>query len=332
MIRAIPVSETDESRLYREFFDPAFLSQRLGRSGHWEGAATQKLNLHDPVRHDDFQALLQARASDGASLLRRPPHEADRIGAWRITLSEDGPASVALWALAPAGYRAHLWEVHHQAVGAAMADFERGLNGRPWINNTEAPGRKSVLFAEFQAGATRQQSPRLHTNLFLFNLLFERGAPHRSLEPERVTPELGRLEAAYTAQFARGLRRILGDEIKMPHDLCLRFQGHPPQDGRQRQGLENRQLFAAWQQQAEGWGWGPERVGKLIVEARSRQTLSNWSQDLRKLLRLWTLSVRQREHSPLRVLSAMMEGHERKRNQAREHAARSQSHDQGMSH
>jgi hypothetical protein len=69
-----------------------------------------------------------------------------------------------------------------------------------------------------------------------------------------------------------------------------------------------------------------------MVEARSRQTLSNWSQDLRKLLRLWTLSVRQREHSPLRVLSAMMEGHERKRNQAREHAARSQSHDQGMSH
>ena len=48
-----------------------------------------------------------------------------------------------------------------------QADIElgwelRSLNGRPWFDNPDAPARKSVLFAEFEAGATRQQSAHPH--------------------------------------------------------------------------------------------------------------------------------------------------------------------------
>ena len=332
MIRAIPINETDGNDLYREFFDPAFVSQRLGTPGHWQGVAAQTLRLTDPVRLDDFRSLLQGCASDGEALIRREPYEAGRTAAWRITLAEDGPASVALWALLPAGYRTPLRQVHTQAVHAAIADFEHGLNGRPWFDNREGPGRKSVLFAEFQGGATRQQAPRLHTNLFLFNLRFQKGGETRSFAAEEVSREAPRMGAVYTRTFAQGLSRILGHQVQIPPELCLRLEAHPLRDSGHPQGLESRRLFAAWQQQAQTWGWGPERVGKLIGEARSRPTLANWNLDGQKALRFWALWLRAPEHSPLRVLSAMMEGHERKRSQSREQAARHQSHDQGMSH
>jgi hypothetical protein len=337
MIRVIPLKETDGNRLYREFFAPEFVRQRLGTPGYWQGTAAQKLGLTDQVRLGDFQSLLHGRAANGEALIRRQPVEPDRLAAWRITLTEAGPASVALWALAPGPYGARVRTAHNQAVHAAITEFERELNNRPWFDNPDAPGRKSVVFAEFQAGATRQQAPRLHTNLFLFNLLFQKGVETRSFTAEEVTRQCSRLEAAYTKRFTQELTHMLGARVQLPAELCVRLEAHPPASS-DRAGervhtprLEGHQLLAAWRQQARASGWGPERVGAAIAEARSRPTWANWNQDSRKLLRAYGLWLRGPEHSAQRVMSAMVRGHEAQRSQSAQQPARPSTQQQSQS-
>jgi len=333
MMRVIPLKETEGDRLYREFFAPEFVPQRLGTPGHWQGVAAQKLSLSGQVRLDDFQSLLQGRAANGEALIRREPLEPERLAAWRITLADGGPASVALWALAPGPYGARVRRAHNHAVHAAITEFERELNNRPWFDNPDAPGRKSVVFAEFQAGATRQQAPRLHTNLFLFNLLFQKRVETRNFTAEEVTRQCSRLEAVYTKRFTQELSRILGARVQVPAELCVRFQAHPRgSSDRAGERLEGRQLFAAWRQQAQAWGWGPERVGEAIAEARSRPTWANWNQDGRKLLRVHALWLRRPEHSPQRVLFAMVRGCEARRSQSAQQPAQHSTPQQSQSH
>jgi hypothetical protein len=201
------------------------------------------------------------------------------------------------------------------------------------VDNREAPGRKSGLFAEFQAGATCHQGPRLHTNLFLFNLQFQKGAEHRRFALEDLNRDIPRIGVVYDQAFAKGLKHLFGREIELSPQLSLRFEGHPLRGVGQELKLTNRDLFGAWREQAKGWGWGPERGGRLIAEARAQPTLSNLGQDGRKLLQMWLLWLRKPEHSPVRVLSAMMEGRDRKPQQSEQAPTRKQrSHEQGMSH
>jgi len=260
MIRINPIYAKDGDRLYREFFEQQFRTHRLGAPGNWHGGAAQKLRLTEPVQVGVFSSLLRGLTPEGEALVGRQPQRADRAAAWRITLTDAGPASVVLWALSPSVYRLRIRRAHTHAVRAVITDFESGLNGRPWFDNPDAPGRKSALFAEFQAGATRQQAPRLHTNLFLFNLLFQKGAKTRTFAPEEVKQQWLRMNAVYTRTLGKELSRILGHQVQIPAELSVRFDAHPlnglPDPDRRvaPQALENRELFAAWQQQARGWG------------------------------------------------------------------------------
>ena len=336
MIRINPIYEKDVDRLYREFFEPQFRTQRLGAPGNWHGGAAQKLSLTEPVQAGAFSSLLRGLTPEGEALVGRQPQRADRAAAWRITLTDAGPASVVLWALSPSVYRLRIRRAHTHAVRAVITDFESGLNGRPWFDNPDAPGRKSALFAEFQAGATRQQAPRLHTNLFLFNLLFQKGTKTRTFAPEEVKQQWLRMDAVYTRTLGKELSRILGNQVQIPTELSVRFDAHPlngsPDPDRRvvPQALENRELFAAWQQQARGWGWGPERVADLIAKSRSSQSWSNWNQDCRKLVRSWAVWLKTPTHSPQRVWQGMLRGREEKT--SRPTQQQSQSHSHGMSH
>ena len=141
------------------------------------------------------------------------------------------------------------------------------------------------------------------------------------------------MAVAYEKAFAKGLQRLFGREVEISPHLSLRFEGHPLRGPGQEPRVANRELFGAWREQAKGWGWGPERVGKLIAEARAQPTLANLSQDSQKLLQMWTLWLRKPEHSPVRVLPAMMEGRDRKPHQRGCQATGPQrSHEHGRSH
>ncbi|HMW45054.1 MAG TPA: hypothetical protein PKD47_04130, partial [Solirubrobacterales bacterium] len=64
---------------------------------------------------------------------------------------------------------------------------------------------------------------------------------------------------------------------------------------RPNQPLQNAELFAAWQAQAQSWGWGPARIRQMMLEARP--TWSNLIQDCKTLGRLWSIWTRHPEHS-----------------------------------
>lgn len=331
MITITPICEQDGDRHYRAFFRPEFLAERLGRPGQWQGGAVTKLGLSGPVQQDVFTSLLHGRTPEGEELLRPSALASNRVLGWRINLTADGPANT-LWALSSGPLRGRMQLGHAHAARTAAADFENTLNGRPWLNNPHAPGLRSVLFARFQAGASPKQTPRLETTLFLFNLVFQNGMENRGLKPEYVAAQQPRLHSTFATTLATTVLKVVGGRIRVPTQLSLRFEGHPPANsvrpaGWQRASpLKGPELFAAWQQQARSWGWGPERTMQMVDHARP--TWSNLVQDYKTLGRLWAVWAFHPTHSPLRVREVLSRSSEKSHAQQ----SKSRGHDHGMSH
>ncbi len=332
MVLITPIHEGDVDRLRREFFRPEFLEHRLGKPGQWQGGAVPRLGLKGPVESKAFANLLQGRTPEGEPLLRPSAPEQNRVLGWRITMASEGSVN-ALWGLSKGALRGRMQLIHAQAVQRVVVDFENTLNGRPWLNNPDACGRKSVLVAKFQSGASRRQTPRLETNLFLFNVLFEKGGQNRTFNLKYVLAQQGRMRSVYAAKIETAMSPLLADrQAQALTTLSWHFESHPPGDAttgarlaRERL-LPGRELFNAWQDQARGWGWRPEQMRSLIHAAGSRPSLTNWMRDARTLGRVWAIWVRQPAHSLQRVRIALA-GRE-----TRTHTKSAQSKDHGMSH
>lgn len=74
-----PIHESEGDRRYREFFHPEFAAQRLGKPGYWQGGATVRLGLRNPVQSEVFAALLLGRTPEGERLLAKPLAETPRV-------------------------------------------------------------------------------------------------------------------------------------------------------------------------------------------------------------------------------------------------------------
>lgn len=324
-----PIYEGDVDRLRREFLRQEFLEHRLGKPGQWQGAAVPRLELKGPVESKAIAHLLQGRTLEGEPLLRPSAPERNRVLGWRAS---EGPVN-ALWGLSKGALRGRMQLIHAQAVQRVVVDFENTLNGRPWFNNPDARGRKSVLVAKFQSGASRRQTPRLETNLVLFNVLFEKGRENQTLDSKYVLAQQRRMRSVYAAEMQPVTAPLLtGRHAQALATLARHFERHPPGDATparrlaRAQPLAGRQLFAAWQAQARSWGWHPEQMTGLIHAAGSRPTLTNWLRDARTLGRVWSIWVRQPAHSLQRVRTSL------ENREPKTHAKVTQSKDHGMSH
>lgn len=332
MIQITPIRERDGNQLHREFFTPEFIAYRLGRPGQWQGSAAAKLGLSKAVEPEVFTNLLQGRSAEGESLLRNPGRLSDRILGWRISLAAEAPTSV-LWGLSPPVIRGRIQAAHANAVRHALTDFESHLNGRPRIENPYAPGRTSTIFAKFHSGASVQQTPRLETNVFLFNLVFQSGHENTVFTPKRVAGQGRRMHSVYQRAMGRAVARTIGTNVSLSDELTLRFEGHPPGTGDARRSarvryLPGHELFDRWQQQAMPWGWGPARTSEWIGKNRSRLTVSNLVEDARTIGRLWAIALRHPAHSPHRVGEVIAASWSRSQTTT----AGSGSQDKGMSH
>ena len=325
--------EGSNDALYRGFFQSKFRDLCLGRMGVWLGGAVQKLGLSNPVEQGVFAKLLQGKTAAGEPLLARSLPDPGRVAAWRFTL-EAGDAVSALWALAPSVLRARIQIAHARAVQGAIADFESSLNGRPWINNTFARGHRSTLAATFQSGATRYQSPRLATTVFLLSLDFRNAMPTGELASEALQRGQERMRSVYANNVDSAVLRMLGHQQLIPDELARRLHGNtiPHLGSKTRhelaQPIPGRELFTVWQKQATALGWGQEKITKLFREARLERTWQNLIQDCQTAHRMWRVWVRQPHRSLTRVGQAMEKGLAKKTAQA----SKSQSHDHGMSH
>lgn len=332
MIKIDAIRESDGDRLHREFFRPEFIDYRLGRPGHWQGSAAGKLGLTGPVEPGVFEKLLEGRSPEGETLLRPAVAQPNRVLGWRISVAADASTSV-LWALAPPVVRGRIVTAHADAIRLALGEVERHLNGRPWIENPNAPGRISTLTAKFHSGASSQQIPRLETNVFLFNLVFQTGKENASFTREQATGQGRLIHSAYQRALRSEITRAIGANAKLSSEFTLRFEEHPPGSGKSHrsdwaQRVPSRELFDRWQEQALKWGWGPQRTTEMIRESKSRLTMSNLIEDARTLGRLWAIAVGHPAHSPQRVGEVLAQS----RSRSDASTVGSRDHDKGMSH
>jgi hypothetical protein len=295
------IHELDADSHQREFFRPDFITRRLGRFGQWQGGISLKLDLHNPIEPEVFSKLLQGRNPKGELLVQRLPMEKPRAQGWRFSLTAESSVSV-LWALSPDVARKRIRYAHNQAVRAAVADFENVLNGRPWFDNVYDSQRKHTLFAKFHSGATREQVPRLETNLFLFNLVLRRGGVVESLTTEQVKAQQSRMESIYKQELNREIIRALGSRVELPKDMSEWMQNTPPlgQSKTWRfdnlRPLEGSQLFKAWQEQGRMCGCGPEKVMAMLHEARQRPKIRNSIEDYVRFIRTKSIQLRYWSH------------------------------------
>jgi len=265
MISVSPIYQTQGDRPYREFFQPEFRSQRLGRPGQWQGRGAFLFALQNPVQLPAFQHLLAGRTPRRAEALW--PDSRDRRGelGWCLTFSAS-PSLTVLWALAPRLVRARLEHTHASSVRHALWNLERATRGENY------PG---AVFATFRCGAAWDQTPHLYTTAFLFNIAFHRDSSFGTYTTEQVFQQRFHLQTWYEEMRDTMLwrdigayREIRGVDLRIVgvrQELCRQFcfdSSFSPQrrdePGQQPRPLRSDQLFAAWQQQAQEWGWGPK--------------------------------------------------------------------------
>jgi hypothetical protein len=314
MISISPIHQTEGDRPYREFFQTEFCSQRLGRPGRWQGRGATLLSLQNPVELSAFQNLLAGRTPNGGEVLgsessARPPE----LG-WRITIGAS-PSLTVLWALAPQPVRARLEDTHASSVRHALWNFEAAVSGWDWRQDEGHDAFPAALLATFRCGAAWDQTPHLHTTAFLFNLAFHRDGTVGTFTTDQVRQQRFQLQTTYEQMRDTMLwgdigayREIRGADLRIvgvPQELCRRFCFDPsfsPQNavepGQRPKPLRSDQLFAAWSQKAEEWGWGPKQAGDFLREAR-------WERRLQDLVEQWRSGLSQGEQLAKRAVNSV---------------------------
>jgi len=328
------IYETERDRHCRAFFRPEFISQRLGKPGSWQGSAIDRLGLRNPIQAEDLATLLQGRTREGERLVRDPLSETNPVTGWRFNLTAEAPVSV-LWALAPPVVSARIRLAHNEAVQAAVTDFERTLNRRPWYATSQVPERQRTLFAKFSSGASRQQTPRLETSLVLCNFIIQRGnGGLSSFTQEEVNRRERRLQSVYKRTLETRVSWIVGGKIHIPNELCQRFLSRSdagPAKTNSMDGsrpLRGQQLFEAWQEQARGWGWGPMKVAALLRDAQEQTNVRNMVRDYGTVARLGRLWIHQR----VQAAKGDAEQPEKAPQAKQPEPAKKVERDQGMTH
>ena len=338
MISVSPIYQTDGDRLYREFFQPEFGSQRLGRPGHWRGSGAALLRLQDPVQLSAFENLLAGRTPSGAEALW-PESSARRheLG-WRLTISAS-PSLTVLWALAPRLVRARLEDTHGSSVRYALWNFEGAVSGWDWRQEEGHDKFPGALFATFRCGAAWDQTPHLHTTAFVFNLAFHHDGTVGTFTTDQVFQQRFQLQATYEQMRDTMLwgdigvyGEIPGVDLRIvgvPQELCQRFcfdSSFSPQGraepGQQPRPLRSEQLFAVWQRQAQGWGWGPKQAEEFLRHAR-------WERMLHDLGERWRFRLHQGEQLVKRARNSLRKLTPVRRSQD---PRSSQDKDQGQTH
>ena len=311
----IPIQELDGERAYRAFFTPEFLSQRLGKPGLWQGGAMDKLDLKNPVAPEPFGRLLQGLTPTGEALLGRLQLTPDRVQGWRLILRDDSPVST-LWAVAPTLVRARIQLAHNQAVRTALTDFEHTLNGRPFFHKDFDPRRQHIVFAKFHSGASQRQDPRLQTTVFLPNLIIRSQGLIEGFTPDQVERLDSQMQNTYAQALHARVLWVLGEKLQMPKELSKCFETEVAAHATQGRftanspPLEGRQLFAAWQDLAQQWGWGPEKVAGLLRDAKSQPTWRNRTEDWARLPRRFSLWLHEPHRSPMRIMKGLLKNQE----------------------
>jgi hypothetical protein len=331
-----PLYESHKDHAYREFFHAEAQARHLGAPGQWQGGSARKFQLQSPVQQPACVQLLRGRTPDGReSLLPRTFSREERVQGWRFSLVREGQLSV-LWALSPEQARGWIQLAHRKAVQAAVAEFERQLNGRPLFDNPHAPQRKTALFAKFHRAATSDQAPRLETTLFLFNFVLQPGQPATSYTPGQVKQYVARMQSAYHRVLQREMLWAMGHPVRLPNEMVARFQQEVATGLKQARQiasvslLSRPQLVAVWQEQARKIGWPPQQTAKLLREALSQPTWRNRIVNLQRFVQATSLRLRQSEHSPLHIALAQQGRHEP--SQSASSRTRPQQQDFGHSH
>ena len=284
MITISPIFEKDGDKPYREFFQPEFKSQRLGKQGYWQGEAVETLHLGNPVPLAAFQNLLHGYTPDGARRLVAESGGADRELGWQLTISASQSLSV-LWALAPARTRLRLEYTHFSSVRYALSCFEQAIHGWDGEGNLPRGKNPAGLFAAFRSGAAWDQSPHLHTTVFFFNLGLRPDGTAQTFTTDQVKNQRFNLRQSVEEMLVVMLwgdigayRLVQGAEQRLagvPEELSQKFFFDPNyrinRVGKVEEPvkpLPSSYLFSRWQAQAEQWGWGPKQAEAFLRDAR----------------------------------------------------------------
>lgn len=301
------IHQGEAERYAREFFRRDFETCRLGRTGLWQGELAAKLNLQNPVEPKVFGGLLKAITPDGDNWLAKPERADYRTQAWRFTLGQERKLGL-LYGLSPEMVRGRLRLAHGEAVRTSLKDFEQTLSGASWLNRHSGTPDKQVVFAKFQSGASPARMPQLATTVFLFNLIYKRGGGVEEFKHPQLEKMLERTQAVYQQTLLKGVTQVLGGPVRLPDELYLNLhaamsRGDPlPQIQPRQPVLEGKQLFAAWQEKAAKLGWGPDKLGRLLREAKLRPSLNNYMEQVGRFYRHEALD---HKHSPRAIIEGM---------------------------
>src|SRR3954470_4549651 len=159
------------SRYYTHLQRDDYYSRDGEPPGRWAGRGAERLSLHGPVTHTEFDAALRGIDPKTCERLAQLGGRGrEHAAGWDMTFSAPKSVSV-LWALSEAPERQMIAQAHRSAVLAATAHLEPpagwAARGRAGATREQTAG---LLMAQFDHHTSRESDPQLHTHAFIFNL------------------------------------------------------------------------------------------------------------------------------------------------------------------
>ena len=301
MITLTPIYKPDLAQAGKEFFNPEFLTQRLARDGHWHGSGARLLRLANPVEPATFAALL--REAEKARPKRAPGRrsEAPHPLGWRLTF-DTPPRLNALWATADRGRGLLLEQGHTLGVKESLYRMEwllaKAQTARRLQTEEIKPG---CVLAAFRTGASADQTPRLTTTVFLFNLNVGNKGEPQAFTNEEVHRVVKALDPFYKDARDTAIRERLGPIPTFDHrdqKLARAAKSLDAHVAAQAQSLtadyptlapmprheHRRWQHKRWRRQGERIGWGPNETLAYLDRCQRQQAWARLTQGFRNKL------------------------------------------------
>ena len=285
MIALLPLYRADIPPAGQEFFDPDFLRERLGRDGLWGGCGARFLQLRNPINPEQFAAMFRKAIWTQAQHTPGGTTEEPRPLGWRLTFTSR-PRVNTLWAMADRGRALLIEQGHAQAVTQSLDQMELSLvkaQAQRWQQRGVRPEVCGCVAAAFRTGASQDETPRLATTVFLFNLSVPQHQPQHT--------------SAFTAEELGSAHKALGSFYENAQTVALRerlgpipaFDHRDPQLARAAESLDQlisrraaqgqqewpvleassrsefrRLQVGRWQELGQQIGWGTEQAAAYL--------------------------------------------------------------------
>jgi conjugative relaxase-like TrwC/TraI family protein len=300
---SVPMKGAGRGEYYLRLAQEDYYFNKGEPMGEWYGRGAERLGLSGRIEPDHLRRLLDGHSPDGKKDLVQIQNTRDRSrqSAWDLTFSAPKSLSV-LWAVATDRVRRELEAAQREALHAGLAFLQEraGVTRRGKEGRIHEPA--DLIFATFRHCTSREQDPHLHFHALVINTCVRQDGSTGAIWSKKFFDLKMEAGAVFCQALAAAIHRRLGLTVEwepdgfhitgVPRELCDIFSKRRAQikaylaahnesgaiaakkaalsTRRKKADVNRQELFAAWRQTSDQFGWSTAHAKELVRKAEAQ--------------------------------------------------------------